>query len=297
MSIYSTPFGYKVEMGRIVVDQEESAVVKQIFDWGSKGYSLSKISSMVSQSFPSIQFNKNKVSRILKDARYVGNDIFEPIVDQEAFEKVDQSQTNMSTRGGEKAEVLKVSVPVICPNCRSLMKRFHDPRRKCPDRWACTHEQCSFKIRLSDDDFLAELQAIANSIQDTEPEIELDTVRRNFVTAKLEADILDDLKTRTADTEQIQADILRLALMKYDDISITGRAKSVVRESLNLYRKPKEYVEFLNRAASQIRIEADKTLTVVLKDGSEHRRLSEHDDSSLRQGEEDHENCSNTSVG
>ena len=252
---------------------------------------------MVSQSFPSIQFNKNKVSRILKDARYVGNDIFEPIVDKEAFEKVDQSQTNMSTRGGEKAEVLKVSVSVICPNCRSLMKRFHDLRRKCPDRWACTNEKCSFQVRFSDNDFLAELQAIVNGIQDTEPEIESDTVRRNFVTAKLEAEILNDLKTGTTETERIQTDILRLALMKYDDISITGRAKSVVKESLNLYRNPEEYIELLNRAASQIRIEADKTLTVILKDGSEHRRLSEHDDSTLRQGEEDNKNCSNTSVG
>ena len=297
MSFYSTPFGYKVEMGRIVINHEESIVVKQIFDWGSQGYSLSKISSMVSQSFPSIQFNKNKVSRILKDARYVGDDIFEPIVDQETFEKVDQSQTNMSTRGGEKAEVLKLVVPVICPNCRSLMKRFHDVRRKCPERWACTREQCSFQIRFSDDEFLTELQTIVTGMKNTDKEIESDSVRRNFVTAKLEANILDDLKTRTADTEQIQTDILRLAVMKYDDISITGRAKSVVKESLNLYRNPEEYVELLNRAASQIRIEADKTLTVVLKDGSEHRRLSEHDDSSLRQGEEDHENCSDTSVG
>ena len=141
MSIYSTPFGYKVEMGRIVVDPEESIIVKQIFNWGSQGYSLSKISKMVSQSFPIVQFNKNKVSRILKDARYVGNDIFESIIDQASFERVDQNQTNMSTRGGEKAEVLKVAVPVICPTCQSIMKRFHDLRRKCPDRWACTREQ------------------------------------------------------------------------------------------------------------------------------------------------------------
>ncbi len=297
MSIYSTPFGYKVEMGRIVVDPEESIIVKQIFNWGSQGYSLSKISKMVSQSFPIVQFNKNKVSRILKDARYVGNDIFESIIDQASFERVDQNQTNMSTRGGEKAEVLKVAVPVICPTCQSIMKRFHDLRRKCPDRWACTREQCSFQIRFSDDDFISELQAIVTGIKNTDKEIESDSIRRNFVTAKLEADILDDLKTRTAETEQIRADILRLALLKYGDITIIGRAKSVVKESLNLYRNPEEYIELLNRAASQIRIEADKSLTVILKDGSEHRRLSEHDDSSLRQREEDHENCSNASVG
>lgn len=297
MSIYSTPFGYKVEMGKIVVDPEESIIVKQIFNWGSQGYSLSKISKMVSQSFPIVQFNKNKVSRILKDARYVGNDIFESIIDQASFERVDQNQTNMSTRGGEKAEVLKVAVPVICPTCQSIMKRFHDLRRKCPDRWACTREQCSFQIRFSDDDFISELQAIVTGIKNTDKEIESDSIRRNFVTAKLEADILDDLKTRTAETEQIRADILRLALLKYGDITITGRAKSVVKESLNLYRNPEEYIELLNRAASQIRIEADKSLTVILKDGSEHRRLSEHDDSSLRQREEDHENCSNASVG
>lgn len=81
--IYSTPFGYRIEQGKIVVNLEESIVVKHIFDWGAQGHSLSTISSMLSRSFPNIQFNKNKVSRILKDERYIGNDIFDQIVDKE----------------------------------------------------------------------------------------------------------------------------------------------------------------------------------------------------------------------
>lgn len=294
--IYSTPFGYRIEHGKVVVNLEESIVVKHIFDWGTQGHSLSTISSMLSRSFPNNQFNKNKVSRILKDERYIGNDIFDQIVDKESFSNANRIQMNMSTNGTEKAEILKITVPIICPDCQSTLKRFHDIRRKCPDRWVCTDKCCSYQIRFSDDDFLSEIQEIVSGLRTSDMETESDTVRRNFGTAKLEADINSELKMRTAETEKIQADILKLALMKYDDITDLGHTRTALQESMKQYATSEDYISFLNQAASKIRIEKEKTLTVVLKDGSKHRRIVENDDSTVRQGEESNENCSNAGV-
>ena len=240
---------------------------------------------------------ENKVSRILKDERYTGDDNFDPIVDQEIYDKANQHQTNMSTHGSEKAEVLGINVPVICPECHSIMKRMHDGRRKCTERWLCAGSHCTFQIRYSDSDFLKEIKEIVAALKDMDIDSEKDTVKRNFITAKLETDIRVQLKTQIVDFKKIQTDIMELATRKFDDIPDTGHTKSEMKNALEQYIDSGEYITLLNQTASKILMEKDKSLTVVLKDGTKQRRLKEHGDSSLRQGEKNNENSTEAVVG
>ena len=82
MRNYTAPFGYKYDMGKIVIDPHDCIVVKYIFELGVQGISLSKIGSMVTEKHPEIVFNKCKVSRILKDTRYLGQGIYEKIIEK-----------------------------------------------------------------------------------------------------------------------------------------------------------------------------------------------------------------------
>ena len=299
MSIYATPFGYAIKNGKIVVDPKDSAVVKYIFALGTEGYSLSKISEMVNERYPTVEFNKNKINRIIRDVRYAGVEVFEKIVDRELIDMVNEQQARVATRGAAtgRAELLMIKVPYLCPECHSIMRRFHDVRRKCPDRWVCSKDYCSFQIRYADPDMIDDLKTIVANLQKYEVEEEADLIRKSFSTAKLEKDIRTKIDSLEFDIEEIRTEILKLAGMKYNDITDRGVRKQAVIQTIRQKFDAEQYVEFINHVGTEIRIEKDKSVTLVLKDGSRHRRTSEYGDNSIRQGEENNKNRANEDVG
>ena len=69
--------GYKYdENGKIVIDEEEAALVKCIFDWFIAGYSGTEIANMLNNNYLKRNGTKDwqylDVYRILKDEKYVG---------------------------------------------------------------------------------------------------------------------------------------------------------------------------------------------------------------------------------
>lgn len=299
MGIYATPFGYMVEEGKITTDSCNKAIVVFIFDLAATGKSLSTISGLVSEKYPGVTINKGKISRIIKDLRYTGNDVFPKIIESEIYEMANSKQAHMATRGAEtgRAELLMIKVPYRCPLCHSRMRRFHDPRNKCPDRWACMNEYCSFQIRYADSDMISDLKAIITGLQGYEVNEENDVIRRGFTTAKLERDVKVSLDSQSFDIEKMREDILLLASMKYSDITETGIKKQVVKDAIQSIVDPKRYVELINQIGQEIQIEVDKNVTLVLKDGSRHRRTSGNGNCAVRQRENGNENCANESVG
>ena len=126
---------------------------------------------------------------------------------------------------------------------------------------------------------------------------ENDVIRRGFTTAKLERDVKVSLDSQSFDIEKMREDILLLASMKYSDITETGIKKQVVKDAIQSIVDPKHYVELINRIGQEIQIEVDKNVTLVLKDGSRHRRTSGNGNCAVRQRENGNENCANESVG
>ena len=83
------PFGYALHGGEIVINQCEANAVGDIFRLYTGGTSLSGITEMLKSSEISYDagrlWNKNMVSRILGDRRYVESTVYPPIISESIF--------------------------------------------------------------------------------------------------------------------------------------------------------------------------------------------------------------------
>ena len=83
------PFGYKMEQGRVVVKPPEAEIVQMLFTQYNNGASLKEIAQALNeQSVPyeaDKLWNKNMVSRILADERYVGSRGYIPLIEENTY--------------------------------------------------------------------------------------------------------------------------------------------------------------------------------------------------------------------
>ena len=90
------PFGYRMEFGEVVIDPVESRWVIYIYEQYILGESFKSISDTLTATGVRYDadkpWNKNMVARILQDRRYVGEDNYIQIVDDNIFQQVDQKR-------------------------------------------------------------------------------------------------------------------------------------------------------------------------------------------------------------
>ena len=104
-----TPYGYRVENGEFVIDEEESKVVRLTFELYSGGnYSASSLAKELNQrGYP---VTERKVSRILAYSGYIGVAVgeletkFPPIISKELFDKCQaiRKDNKLNMRRGER---------------------------------------------------------------------------------------------------------------------------------------------------------------------------------------------------
>lgn len=88
------PFGYKMVMGEIVIQQQEAQAVQDIYTRYLAGASFNDITDHLKEKGPPYDadkpWNKNMVARILEDNRYVGTERFLAILSPEQLQEVAQ---------------------------------------------------------------------------------------------------------------------------------------------------------------------------------------------------------------
>lgn len=86
------PFGYRVEMGQVVLHPQEAKVVSHIFQQYLSGATFNTlVLELRKQSVPYAEgkaWNKNMVARILEDIRYTGESGYPPIIHKDELERV-----------------------------------------------------------------------------------------------------------------------------------------------------------------------------------------------------------------
>ena len=105
------PFGYRMEFGKRVIDEDEAEWVVYIFEQYILGESFKNLSDSLSgygiQYDVDKPWNKNMVARILQDRRYTGDDRYPPIIDTCIFQQVDQKR-NKKVAGSKVTQVQKI---------------------------------------------------------------------------------------------------------------------------------------------------------------------------------------------
>lgn len=120
-----TPYGYRVENGKAVADEEETKQIKLLFESYLSGDSLATAAKKTG-----IKAFHAKIGNMLKNKRYVGDDFYPAIVDMETFSSVQKERISRAEKLGRVWEKKEEKVEITAPTVFSLaegIKQFDDP--------------------------------------------------------------------------------------------------------------------------------------------------------------------------
>ena len=105
------PFGYKMELGKIVIHPMEAMVVQEIFEKYILGASYNELVHGLRKDGISYNegkiWNKSMVARILENKKYVGQSGCPPIITEEQYSRVEEKRSSKAN-SPQKTEAQKV---------------------------------------------------------------------------------------------------------------------------------------------------------------------------------------------
>ena len=122
-----TPYGYRIEDGKAVVDEIAAEQVKELFSGYLAGLSLKGATKKAG-----IDCYHATVSRMLQNKQYLGDEFYPPIIDEETFEKAREEKRKRAERLGrvwEPKYELKTDYPVTF-KAKPLVQKYEDPYKQ-----------------------------------------------------------------------------------------------------------------------------------------------------------------------
>ena len=279
-----TPFGYEVKNGAIVIEPTEGKVVQGIFSDYLDGMSLQSIAEMLTckqvEYLPNqSEWNKNRVARILSDVRYLGNDVYEAIIDRDIFDQARHIKESRNTQSEcERGKIISPSVvSIVCGKCGCAVRRLYDSRRRNKQRYVCTNEQCGTRYRISEEDMLRMMKEL---LCDAEPEV----IEKPDESEMLEIHRLQQEADRAIDFCRTDAERARNLILECADKRYQAASKGRANvDKLRRYLNSDEMVVDRQTALelmSKITLITDEQISITLINGQtigkENRNGADH---------------------
>lgn len=233
------PFGYRMTLGEITIQPEEAELVRFIFQGYSTGATLGELTkTLCRQEIPYYEgrsWNKNMVSRILEDGRYVGEKGYPALIELEQLRAAAEKRTARA-RPPQKTPAQKV-LRRLCgapPSARveKLVTDLLNELIRCPDR----------------------VQPVVSQVV-------------GAACGKTREELTSALERQPIDEDNARALLLQLAAEQYDAIGNTGYETVRLRRLLTGRMPMTELdAELLQSTVSKIVI-TNKCMTVTLKNG------------------------------
>lgn len=145
MSKRTLPYGYMYNNGTIVIEKTASDIVKYIFEQYKAQKSMLDIADMLNHlhieySSGVIGWNKARIKRILEDKRYLGDEKYPVIISPALFESVSTAKANKNNQKfvNREENIYQIHARILCPCCKSIMKRRIENRTKIREHWKCS---------------------------------------------------------------------------------------------------------------------------------------------------------------
>ena len=165
------PYGYIIRDGRTVIEHNEADIIRYIFDEYIKGASLKDLAEDLTQrkipyTEKSDVWDKARIARIIDNAKYLGDDEYDPIIDEDTYEGAVSAKTARQRNTVEKEceGIALLRNRVKCEICGSPMVRRICSKRHVKESWTCTNDECGWRIRISDGDLLLKVTLLMNRI-------------------------------------------------------------------------------------------------------------------------------------
>lgn len=118
------PFGYRIENGKAVIDKEAAEQIKTLFHSYLSGDSLAAAAKKAG-----ITAFHAGIGRMLRNARYLGDDYYPAIIDSDTFEAAEAERIRRAEELGRIYE-LKEDKEVVYPTMfrmNEVTEKFDDP--------------------------------------------------------------------------------------------------------------------------------------------------------------------------
>ena len=223
-----------------------------------------------------IGWNKGRLKHLIDNPRYLGTEVYPQIIEQATYEKIQRTKQSRNTQKDtdKTQEIFRLTVPVRCPTCGSLMRRRHDSRCKCQERWTCENKDCRLRIEISDAELLDALSDLLGTVtadsitvsaeKPYEPSTEVMRLN-NEISRMLDATEIDKAILRNKMTECLSQKYRELG----NECCAVQRLKTEISSS-------SDATERLNRTVSEIRLHSDKTAELTLLNGQIIRKEKIH---------------------
>lgn len=263
------PYGYKIENGKTVVEQQEAETIHRIYNQYAKGLSYKKIAEQLTESgiryMPDKpQWNKNMVARILQNQNYLGTVKYPAILEKD-LQKAAKLMAKPYTHT-ESPDIKTLKPLLFCGICGERIRRRLKTSGE--ERWYCPSDVKHIAVTLTDKElledieklqgYLAEKQYIVKTQRDTDNQIDIGIIR-------IQNEIDHALSQLKIDASQIQQNIMELASQKYALIQDDGEEKEL-REKISRLTDSFDS-KLMKEVISQIQIKHTKAVALILKNG------------------------------
>lgn len=119
-----TPFGYRIENGKAVIDKEDAEQIKTLFQSYLSGDSLAEAAKKAG-----IKAFHSGIGRILRNTRYLGDEFYPAIIDKDTFNIAEAERIMRAERLGriKKPEQEKKAVYPTAFRVKEGAEEFDDP--------------------------------------------------------------------------------------------------------------------------------------------------------------------------
>jgi hypothetical protein len=144
------PMGYKMINGKVIINEEQAEVVRMIFSDYIAGKSLIALAKdltakRVFNANKKANWNHSSVGRILQNVRYLGDELYPRLIDEEIFNKSQECRTRVEKELGRSQEVNRkrnqsvFNGKIRCGKCGETYKKYIENIGKSSEKsnWKC----------------------------------------------------------------------------------------------------------------------------------------------------------------
>ena len=165
------PYGYTVRNGKLIIEPTEASNIRKIFDDYIAGASLKEIADeLTNKKIPftikSCEWSKARIARILDNAKYTGDNEYDPIIDDAVYELAAECKKTRLTNSEAACskEITVIRERLKCEKCGHPMVRRIINNSTQRISWVCQNGDCGVSIRISDSALIEKVRLLMNRV-------------------------------------------------------------------------------------------------------------------------------------
>ena len=274
------PYGHEMQCGKIQICKAESNVLAEIFNSYINGSNLREISdSLTSRKVEYLPdecgWNKSRIKRMIEDKRYLGDEKYPQIVQEEIFNKANSIKQGRRTT--KNYVVTAENKPVVyltrCTECGAPLYHITDIRYAESESWCCKTDKCRLNIKMTISEIQKHITDLLNEvitnqglIQYAESDISSES---SVEIMRIENDIERLLEQSDFDKDKLQNLILECAEKKYSSDKSTRHITDRLKADFEKLSPLSTFsMELFEKTVSAVLLNKRGSVSIKLKNGN-----------------------------